>query len=116
MIKHSFQTDTAAFFLTINPAGGNLRMLNAVNNVAGNVLPPDPYFIYTEGKYYRDYINPGYYIDAGELVHSSTFDKGESWVSWDIYPGAPLTEPHTLYPSPTGPDATFQDQLIWKRC
>ena len=110
--RHSFQTDTAAFFLTINPAGGNLRMVNTVNNVAGNVLPPDPYFIYTEGKYYKDYLNPGYYIDAGELVHSSAFDKGESWVSWDIYPGAPLIEPHTLYPAPGGPNAIFRINLF----
>ncbi|HET9434545.1 MAG TPA: hypothetical protein VFO37_12350, partial [Chitinophagaceae bacterium] len=48
--KHSFQTDTAAFFLTVNPVGGNLRMLDAVNNVAGNILPPEPYFMFTEGK------------------------------------------------------------------
>jgi hypothetical protein len=106
--KYSLQTDTAAFFLTVNPAGGNLRMQNTVNNVAGNVLPPDPYFIYTEGKYYRDYINPGYYIDAGELVHSSAFDKGEGLMSWDIYSGQSLIEPHTLYPYSSGPDAIFR--------
>jgi len=106
--KYSLQTDTAAFFLTVNPGGGNLRMQNTVNNVAGNVLPPDPYFIYTEGKYYRDYINPGYYIDAGELVHSSAFDKGEGLVSWDIYSGQSLIEPHTLYPYSSGPDAIFR--------
>src|SRR5688572_24605365 len=110
--KHSFQTDTAAFFLTVNPAGGNVRMQNTVNNVAGNVLPPDPYFMFTEGKYYKDYINPGYYIDAGELVHSSAFDKGESWVSWDIYSGGSLVEPHTLYPYPSGPNAIFRINLF----
>jgi hypothetical protein len=106
--KYSLQTDTVAFFLTVNPGGGNLRLQNAVNNVAGNILPPDPYFIYTEGKYYRDYINPGYYIDAGELVHSSSYDKGEGMVSWDIYSGQTLIEPHTLYPYSSGPDAIFR--------
>src|SRR6186713_2287188 len=31
--KYSLQTDTAAFFLTINPAGVNRRLQNTVNNV-----------------------------------------------------------------------------------
>src|SRR6185369_15239278 len=31
----SLETDTAAFFLTVNPAGGNLRVVNDANNVAG---------------------------------------------------------------------------------
>ena len=106
--KYSFQTDTAAFFLTVNPAGGNLRMLNTVNNVAGNVLSPEPYFMFTEGKYFKDYLNPGYYIDAGEFVHSSAYDKGESWVCWDIYTGQTLSEQHKLYPYVSGPDAIFR--------
>ena len=106
--KHSFQTDTAAFFLTINPAGGNLRMQDAVNNVAGNILPPEPYFMFTEGKYYRDYINPGYYIDAGEYVHSSAYDRGEAWVCWDIAQQQTNSEPHVLYPYMSGPNALFR--------
>ena len=105
--KYSFQTDTVAFFLTINPAGGNLRLQNTVNNVAGNVLPAEPYFMFTEAKYFKDYLNPGYYIDAGEYVHSSAYDRGESWVCWDISTGQSLSEPHKLYPYASGPDATF---------
>ena len=106
--KFSFQTDTAAFFLTVNPAGGNLRMQDAVNNVAGNVLPPEPYFMYTEGQYYHDYVNPGYYIDAGEYVHSSAYDRGEAWVCWDIHLGQSIAGQHSLYPYAGGPDATFK--------
>jgi hypothetical protein len=44
----SLTTDTAAFFLTVNPAGGNQRTTAAVNNVAGNILPPEPYFMSEE--------------------------------------------------------------------
>ena len=110
--KFSFQTDTAAFYLTVNPAGGNLRLMNVVNNVAGNVLPAEPYFMFTEGKYCKNYLNAGYYIDAGEYVHSSTYDRGESWVCWDIYPGQPFSESHTLYPSMSGPDASFRINFV----
>jgi len=105
--KRNFQTDTAAFFLTVNPAGGNLRLQNTVNNVAGNTLPPEPYFMFTEGKYFSNQINPGYYIDAGEYVHSSSYDKGECWTSVEITSDQPLTVQHNLYPYASGPDATF---------
>jgi len=105
--KHSFQSDTASYFLTVNPAGGNRRLQNTVNNVAGNILPPEAYFMFTEGKYYWEYINHGYYVDAGEYVHSSSYDKGESWVCRDIYAGQSRYEGHTLYPYFLGPDATF---------
>ena len=110
--KNSFQTDTASFFLTVNPAGGNLRIQNTANNVSTNILPAEPYFMYTEGKYYHDYINQGYYIDAGEYVHSSSYDRGESWVCWDIRSGTSLTETHLLYPYLSGPDATFRINLF----
>ena len=110
--KYSLQTDTAAFFLTINPAGGNLRLQNTVNNVAGNMLPPEPYFMFTEAKYYRDYLNPGYYIDAGEYVHSSSYDRGESWVSWDISSGQSRSESHQLFPYTFGPDAVFSINAV----
>ena len=106
--KHSMQTDTAAFFLTVNPAGSNLRMQDAVNNVAGNVLLSEPYFMHTEGHYYHDYINPGYYIDAGEYVHSSSYDRGEAWVCWDVGTGLSTGGAHILYPYLAGPDATFK--------
>ncbi len=110
--KYSLQTDTAAFFLTVNPAGGNMRLQNTVNNVAGNILPPEPYFMFTEGKYFHDYINEGYYVDAGEYVHSSSYDKGEVWVGWDIYAGSPRSEGHTLYPYSSGPEATFSINAV----
>jgi hypothetical protein len=83
--KWSLQTDTAAFFLTVNPAGGNLRFINTENNVAGNTLAPEPYFMYTAGYYFRNKWNPG----RAELVgssytYSSSYDYGEGWTSGDI--------------------------------
>lgn len=109
--KYSLQTDTAAFFLTVNTAGNNLRLQQTVNNIAGNTLPAEPYFMFTEGKYFRDYINGGFYIDVGEYVYSSSYDRGESWVGYDIYPDKAYKNAHKLYVYTGGPDASFKINL-----
>ncbi|MEP7374129.1 MAG: C25 family cysteine peptidase [Chitinophagaceae bacterium] len=87
--KFSLQTDSAAFFLTVNPNGGNLRFITTPNNVAGNTLPVEPFFMYAAGAYYKDRINQG----RSELVgtsytYSSSYDYGEGWTSLDIANGA----------------------------
>ncbi len=84
--KWSLQTDTAAFFLTVNPAGGNLRLESTVNNIAGNTLAPEPYFMYTAGRYFKDQINPGYAASVGEYVYSASYDIGEGWTYYNIAP------------------------------
>ncbi len=83
--KWSLETDTAAYFLTINTnAAANLRLAPSVNNVAGNVLTAEPYFMYTAGTYYRAKINSGYAVNVGENMYSSSYDRGEGWSSADI--------------------------------
>src|SRR5579875_1054495 len=83
--KWSLETDTAAYFLTVNPVtASNLRLQNTANNIAGNSLPAETYFMYTVGKYFRDKINPGYAVNVGEYLYSSSYDKGEGWTSADI--------------------------------
>ncbi|MBI1344046.1 MAG: hypothetical protein GC171_14050 [Terrimonas sp.] len=107
--KYSFETDTAAFFLTINPViAQNWRLVNTANNVAGNILPAEPYFMYDEAKYCEDGINPGYYIDAGEYVHSSTYDKGENFICFDIGANQSYIGNHNVYLYNSGPAATFK--------
>ncbi|HEX5026446.1 MAG TPA: hypothetical protein VFV68_14300, partial [Agriterribacter sp.] len=106
--KWSLETDTATFFLTVNPGGVNLRMVSETNNVAGNILPAEPYFMYTYGKYYKNKINPGYAGLVGEYVYSSVYDKGEGYTSNDIRPATPLSETvNNLYVYNGGPDGTF---------
>lgn len=56
--QESLLTDTAAFFLTINPTANNLRYTAADNNVSGNTLPAEPYFIYSLRKNFKDRIHP----------------------------------------------------------
>ena len=57
--RYSLETDTVSYFLTVNPAGGNLRYTAAVNNTAGNVLPADPYFMRRIEVHYRSQVNKG---------------------------------------------------------
>ncbi|MFN2439515.1 MAG: C25 family cysteine peptidase, partial [Chitinophagaceae bacterium] len=81
--KWSLETDTATYFLTTN-TGVNLRLQASANNVAGNTLPVEPYFMHKVGRHFRDRINPGYAVNVGEYLYSSAYDKGEGWSSADI--------------------------------
>ncbi|MGZ3846278.1 MAG: hypothetical protein ACXVBH_09485, partial [Flavisolibacter sp.] len=86
--KWSLETDTAAYFLTVNTdPTSNLRMQNAANNVSSTSLTPDSYFMYTAGKYFRDRLNPGYAVNVGQYLYSSSYDKGEGWSSSDVVTG-----------------------------
>lgn len=106
--KWSLETDTASYFLTVNPEGNNLRFTTAANNVNGSPLSPDPYFMHTEGQYFKNKINAGYAGIVGEYVYSSVYDKGEGYSSDDIYPGGGLSQTiNNLYPYAGGPDGIF---------
>ena len=83
--KWSLETDTATYFLTVSTnVSSNLRLQTTANNVAGTPLSGDTYFMYTTGKYFKDKINPGYAVNVGEYLYSSSYDKGEGWSSSDI--------------------------------
>ncbi len=83
--KWSLETDTAAYFLTVNTIGTNARLIPTTNDVAGNTLAPEPYFMYTVGRYYRDKISPGRSELVGDsYTYSSSYDYGEGWTSNDI--------------------------------
>lgn len=83
--KVSLHTDTAAYFLTVNPAGNNLRYMDAVNGTPG-ALPPDAYFMRTVERNYRLRMNRGLARDVTEYVYSSTYDIGEGWTSNEVAP------------------------------
>ncbi len=83
--KLSLQTDTAAFFLTVNTTGGNARLVNTPNNLAGNTLTPEPYFIHTAGAYYTEKIHAGRAELVGDsYTYSASYDMAEGWSSGDI--------------------------------
>lgn len=78
--KYSLETDTSAYFLTINPAGGNLRYSVGTNS-APITGTPDAYYMRTVEKYYRDRINRGAAITANVYVYSASYDEAEGWSS-----------------------------------
>lgn len=88
--KWSLETDTAAYFLTVN-VGTNKRLNATANNVAENSLPAEPYFMYTAGNYFRNKIHAGYAVNVGEYLYSSSYDKAEGWSSNDIGTNGTLT-------------------------
>lgn len=106
--KLSLHSDTVIYFLTA-AATPNLRMVEIANNVAGNTLAPEPYFMYTAGVYFKETINPGIAAIVGEYVYSSSYDQGEFWSSLDIQPGNPRNNLQTnLAVFPGGPNATLK--------
>ena len=106
--KWSLETDTATYFLTINTTGNNLRLTTTPNNITGNTLPAEPYFMYTAGQYFKDRINPGYAVNVGEYMYSSSYDRGEGWTSGDIATGAAYSGTFSnLFVATAGPNATF---------
>ena len=103
--KLSLVTDTAAYFLTVNN-GANKRFVNIANNVAGNALPPETGFTYLLQKLYRVKQNPGYSVDYGSLLYSSSYETGEGWSSADVYPGS-IIDNNSIYLDNTGISATL---------
>jgi hypothetical protein len=98
---YNFNTDTAAFFLTVNTTSPNFRITPTINDVAGNSLPAEPYFMHTAGVNFKSKQNAGFAAVISEYVYSSSFDQGEGWTSSDI--GRTTTTEFTL--------ATFPNSL-----
>ncbi|CAN5156352.1 hypothetical protein BH09BAC2_BH09BAC2_24050 [soil metagenome] len=84
----SLETDTAAFFLTVNPGFNNLRFNDGNNNVAANILPADPYFINEKMEFYSEKVISGIgdYV-GGVYLYSSQYENAEGFASRNIYSG-----------------------------
>ncbi|HEX6431293.1 MAG TPA: hypothetical protein VF008_26565, partial [Niastella sp.] len=98
----SLQTDTAVYFLSVNASQVDFRYNNVYNNVAGNSLPAEPYFMHTVGTYYASPFtggnnsglpNLGFASPLGNVyVYSSSYDKGEFFATDNVTPaGQALT-------------------------
>jgi hypothetical protein len=104
----SLETDTAVYFLTVNPTGSTFHYVNTANNPASSALPVEPYFMYTAGTYYHSQINPGFAQVVGEALYSSAYDQGEFWSTGIIAPGGPFTDNKSnLHVYTSGPSASI---------
>ena len=109
----SLQTDSSAYFLTVNRAGNNLRFTNIPNDIAGNSLLPEPFFMYRLRHNFKTRVHRGFASPAGsEYLYSSSYDIGEMMASQDIYPNAPLTVNfNNLAVATGGPNAMFRASM-----
>ncbi len=83
--RYSLETDTVAYFLTVNTSGNNLRFLNATNTAPSNATP-DAYYLRELNYYFNNQINRGEAKPVGEYVYSSSYDPAEGWSSNFIQP------------------------------
>ncbi len=102
--KWSMETDTAAFFLTVNPGTGNLRLAPATNALPTS-LPADSFFVHTVGKYYKEKYHLGFAAIVGDYVFSSSYENGEGFTSNDMGPQATRSETFSNLNPYTGPGA-----------
>ena len=109
----SLISDTASYFLTVNNTGNNLRFAPTPNNLSGNTLPAETFFMYSVRKDITERIHRGRALVAGsEYVYSSSYDIGEMWTSNDIYPSSPDTFSfNNLFVLPGGPSATLRASI-----
>ncbi|MCW3092535.1 MAG: hypothetical protein JWP81_3604 [Ferruginibacter sp.] len=88
----SLHTDTATYFLTASASTPSLRYTNAINNVAGNTLVADDYFMRRAEQPYKQMYNRGFSNLVGQYVYSSSYEAGEGWTTADIAPCCPLSQ------------------------
>ncbi|HLA60375.1 MAG TPA: C25 family cysteine peptidase, partial [Puia sp.] len=107
--KWSLQSDTAVYFLTLNPSGSPFHYNNIANDTTSNILPVSPYFMYTTGTYFKTQINAGFAAVLEQYIYSSSYDIGEFWSSDFSSQGAPLTDnQNNLFIYNGGPDANLK--------
>ncbi|MGI8951127.1 MAG: C25 family cysteine peptidase [Chitinophagaceae bacterium] len=82
----SLQTDSASYFLTVSSSGNPKRFIPEINNTSNIRIQPEKNFMYTTGRYFRTQISGGYALQLAQTLYSSTYDKGEGWMSRGVHP------------------------------
>ncbi|MCF3107834.1 C25 family cysteine peptidase [Niabella sp. CC-SYL272] len=110
----SLFSDSSAYFLTVNTAGGNKRLTNTPNNLPGGVTP-EPYFIYRADTSFAEQFHYGASEGSGVgTLYMASFEGGEGWASVEIGEGQSRTYQKNLYPY-TGsgaPDVMLQMNVM----
>ncbi|MGJ7031372.1 C25 family cysteine peptidase [Niabella hirudinis] len=110
----SLFTDTAAYFLTVNPAGGNKRLNNTTANIPVGAVP-EPYFMYQADTSFSEQIHLGRPEGSGVgTLYVASIEEGEGWASADISEGQSKSFQRNLY-AYTGagaPDITVKLNVV----
>ncbi len=89
--KWSLQTDTAAYFLTLNPGVANKRLIPEQSIIPGGTVA-EKFFMHTVGQYYKAKRHGGYSAQIeSDYTYSSSYDQAEGWTSTAIGNGASVT-------------------------
>ncbi len=107
--QYSLETDTAAYFLTVNTASQNLRYLDTTIVIPSSPVF-EPYCLKRTNFFYKDKINRGLYDDLyKEEIYSSCYDQSEGWTSNDIEGTSVLQYVFSgIHPYISSSPATFQ--------
>ena len=82
----SLFTDTASYFLTVNPAGGNKRLVPTANTPNG--APAETYFMHTRTIAFNEALHLGRPEGVSTaILYTSSYEQGKGWVSNDIANG-----------------------------
>lgn len=96
--RWSLFTDSATYFLAVDPSATHLRLQPTANIIPTGAVP-EPFFMFRQGVYFKERLNEGYAQVVGSYMYSSAFDQGEGWSSADLYVGQSRTIAFTaLYP------------------
>lgn len=94
----SLFTDTAAYFLTINPVGANKRLVPTANQIPPGATP-EPYFLYTRTIPFNEAIHFGRPEGSGSgALYTASYEQGKGWASTDIANGQSRTFTENLFP------------------
>ncbi len=114
--RYSLQTDTSVYFLTVNATGNNKRFAPTGNNVAGNTLPPEPYFLYTLNQSFNNQLAAGFALDLDQYLYSAAYDLGEGYSSAFIGTnGTAAINLDNLFVAANGPAAQFRITVAGNR-
>ncbi|HXL58634.1 MAG TPA: hypothetical protein VN958_20370, partial [Chitinophagaceae bacterium] len=113
----SLESDSAAYFLTVNTSGNNKRFQTVANNISSETITPERNFMFTAGRYYRSEINEGFHIHDEQNLYLSIYANGEGFTSRPVrkngsaQPEMPQTFPG-LYLDTTGDAMTARVNMI----
>jgi hypothetical protein len=118
----NLESDSAAYFLTVNPAGNNKRYETVANNVSSATIAPEKNFMFTTGRYYRTFVNGGFGVHVEQNLYLSSYDRGEGFSSRPVHNNN-STYPYSgqrqmpqsfssLYVDTTAPSATARFSMV----